>query len=492
MARRIEIPHVTLADYEEFAHLAPAVHQLRAEARQIAPLLEGRTLWMVNSTERGGGVAEMLPTMVGLLRELGVATQWVVLESDDPAFFSLTKRLHNLIHGEGDPDLSSAHREVFEAVNRENADQLRGWMNPGDILAVHDPQPMPLASMLCEDRDSLCVWRCHIGVDQANAQTRAAWEFLRPFAAPYRHSIFSAPEYIPDYFSSRSSVIYPAIDPLTEKNRHLSVHKIAGVLANAALAVNPGPVLTPPYTPVAERLLPTGNFAPANMSEDIGLLHRPIITQISRWDRLKGFAPLMEGFARLKMRRDDDSGIDQLHHRRLELVRLVLAGPDPASIADDPEGVEVFNELVQRYQELDSVTQRDIAFLALPMDSRDENALMINAIQRTSSIVVQNSIREGFGLTITEAMWKGVPILSNRFAVGPRQQIRDGLDGCLIDDPRDADQLAHTMETMLASPDRRDAWGRSAQRRAHEQFLIFSQLDQWLRLLGEAVRAKPS
>lgn len=487
-AGRITVPQVRLSDYEEFATLVNPAHELRAEARQLRPLLDGRTLWMVNSTARGGGVAEMLPTMVGLLRDLGVPTEWAVIETHEPAFFALTKRIHNLIHGEGDPALGPADREVFEAVNRENAAALGRMMRPGDLLAVHDPQPMPLAGMLAPEPTAHRLWRCHIGVDVHNAATRAAWSFLRPYARPYEHAIFSAPEYIPDYFSSRARVIFPAIDPLANKNRELSVHKISGVLANAALAVNPGPVLTPGYARVAERLLPTGEFAPANMVEDIGLLYRPVVTQISRWDRLKGFAPLMDAFELLKRRARSALDIDPLHQRRLELVRLVLAGPDPSSVADDPEGAAVLSELIERYRSLDAAAQRDIAVIALPMASVEENALMINAIQRTSSIIVQNSLREGFGLTIAEGMWKGVPVLSNQRAVGPRQQIRDGLDGRLVDDPRDVEALARVLDEMLAAPDRRHAWGRSAQRRVHEQFLVFNQLGQWLQLLVRTLR----
>jgi trehalose synthase len=490
MAQRVEVPAITLEEYEQHAPLVSAVHQLRTEAARIAPLLEGRTLWMVNSTARGGGVAEMLPAMVGLLRDVGVATEWVVIESDNPSFFALTKQLHNLIHGEGDPGIGRVDREIFEAVNRANAESLRRVVRAGDILAVHDPQPMPLASMLAADVELHCVWRCHIGVDRENRRTRSAWEFLRPYADAYQHAIFSAPEYVPDYLSNRSTIIHPAVDPLTAKNHDLSVHKIAGVLANSALSVNPGPVLSPPFDRVAERLLPGGKFAPANMAEDIGLIHRPIIAQISRWDRLKGFAPLIDGFALLKGRLQQSRSIDPVHQRRLELVRLVLAGPDPDSIADDPEAVEVLSGLMERYDTLDALTQRDLALVTLPMASREENALMINAIQRTSSIVVQNSIREGFGLTVTEAMWKGVPVLSNRQAVGPRQQIRDGLDGCLIDDPNDPEQLAEQMDLMLAQPEVRDRWGRSARRHAHQEFLIFTQLARWLRLLGETVGGK--
>jgi trehalose synthase len=375
-------------------------------------------------------------------------------------------------------------------VNDRNAAWLLERVRPGDIIAVHDPQPMPLARSIAEKVAVDCVWRCHIGVDETNDRTRDAWQFLRPYADAYQTAIFTAPEYIPDYFANRAAVIHPALDPLTCKNREISVHKIASVMANSALSVNPGPVLSAPFTDVAERLLPNGRFAPANMTEDIGLIHRPIVAQISRWDRLKGFAPLMEAFARIKTRLWRNHVTDPVHHRRLELVRMVLAGPRPGTIADDPEGVEVLEDLVERYCKLDPMTQRDLAIVTLPMESVDENALMTNAIQRTSSIVVQNSIREGFGLTVTEAMWKGIPVLSNRRAVGPRLQVRDGIDGCLIDDPTDPEALADVLRTMLAASGDRDRWGRSARRHAHQEFLIFTQLERWIQLLVELVRKR--
>lgn len=486
MAKIVDVPDLTLDEYEEHLDLAPLVRRLRRVAGAIVPAFAGRTIWMVNSTARGGGVAEMLPAEVALLRDLGLAVEWVVIEADDPAFFSLTKRLHNLVHGEGEPGQpGDDERATFEAVNRRNAEWLRGRIRPGDVLVVHDPQPLPLAGILARDVPVLCIWRCHIGVDERNDRTRAAWEFLQPYTAPYRRTIFSAQEYIPEFLAERAIVMHPAIDPLTHKNRELSIHKLTCVLANSALSVNPGPVLNPPFRRPAERLLPAGSFAPANMVEDIGLLHRPIITQLSRWDRLKGFAPLMDAFSRLKERARRDGRLDPLHRRRLELVRLVLAGPDPDSIADDPEGMEVVAELREQYQSLDPTIQRDLAVLTLPMESRGENALMANAIQRTSSIVVQNSIREGFGLTVAEAMWKGIPVLSNRRAAGPRLQVRDGIDGCLIGDPQDPDELADALDAMLAAPEQRDRWGRSARRRAHGEFLVFGALERWLQVFAD-------
>ncbi len=478
-----------LSDYEAIAHLAPSVEALRARADAIRPRMDGRTIWMVNSTAQGGGVAEMLPTMVTLLNELGIETRWFVIETENQPFFQLTKGIHNLIHGAGDPALvRNGARETYDAVNAENAATLASLMKDGDVLVVHDPQPMGLAGHLRERLDIATIWRCHIGLDETNASTRAAWEFLEPYAPDYQESVFSADEYIPDMFRGRSRLIYPAIDPLSQKNRELHIHSVVGIMANAALAVGPGPVVQPPFPHIAQRLQADGLWAPAVLPADIGLLIRPIITQISRWDRLKGWLPLMQGFVQLKERffsmHNDRPAIER---RRLNQVRLVMAGPDPASIQDDPEGLEVIEELREAYVALDDEMKHDIAMIALPMHNANENALMVNALQRSSTVIVQNSLREGFGLTVTEAMWKRIPVLSNTRAVGPRQQITHACDGWLVDDPEDAGQIADALDFLLNDREERAALARTAQRRAHQQFMIFSQLEDWLDLLEDVL-----
>jgi trehalose synthase len=256
-----------------------------------------------------------------------------------------------------------------------------------------------------------------------------------------------------------------------------------GILCNSGLAVDYSPVLTPPYENPAKRLLPDGTWTPPSERGDIGLLSRPIVAQISRWDRLKGFAPLLDAFVILKRRHR--AGMPDLHRRRLEILRLVLAGPDPDSIADDPEGLEVLEELRQKYVELDPKIQWDVVLLALPMHSRKENALMVNAIQRCASFVVQNSLQEGFGLTATEAMWKRTPVVGSH-ACGLRQQIRDGLDGRLVADPTDPEAIAEVLDEMLRDRATRERMGRNSQRRVYQNFLIFAQLRRWLRTLAEA------
>jgi trehalose synthase len=488
------VPHEqgwNLSDYEMVSHLSEAVRTLRVEASMLVPTLRKRTVWMVNSTARGGGVAEMLPRMCALLEELGVPTRWAVMGTDREEFFTLTKQLHNLIHGEGHPELNGDQRELYEAVNRENAEELAPKLSPDDIVVIHDPQPMAMGPMLKRRVGVRTVWRCHIGLDEHLPTTRAAWYFLSPYSEAYDRAAFSAPEYIPDFFAGRATVIHPALDPSSHKNRELSPHKLVGILCNSGLKFERHPVVSPPFSNRAQRLQPDGSFAAASNEEDLGLLYRPIVTQVSRWDRLKGFRPLLDGFVQLKRMLDDTSlNRSERHRRRVELARLVLAGPDPSSVQDDPEGAGVLEDLSAAYRELSPRFQQDVALLSLPMDSRKENALMVNALQRCSTIVVQNSLREGFGLTATEAMWKTMCVVASR-AFGLRQQIRSGIDGVVIQDPQDPVEIARRLDDILDEGPKRDFMARNGRQRVHDEFLIFTQLCQWLRLLAACAAEPP-
>jgi trehalose synthase len=480
-----------LEDYAGLAYLAPAVHDLRLQARMLLPKLAGRRVLMVNSTAQGGGVAEMMPRLVGILEDLGVRAQWLVMSSEDPAFFALTKRLHNMIHDTGRPGFSAAERETYAAASRKAAAALAKRVGPEDILVVHDPQPMGAGAEVKRRTGVRAVWRCHIGLDLRTPVTDAAWEFLRDPARAYDHAVFSAAEYIPPDLVGRASVIHPAIDPLSHKNRDLSAHKLAGILCNAGLMQPHHPVLTPDWEHPALRLLPDGRFRPAREGEGVGLMFRPTVTQVSRWDALKGWVPLLEGFLRLKRARRRKKGVSQRHRHRVDVARLVLAGPDPVAIQDDPEGQAVLKSLCDRYRRLKPAEQESVALLSLPMASRKQNHLMVNVIQRCSTVVVQNSLQEGFGLTATEAMWKRVPVLGSS-ACGLRMQIRDGIDGRLTGNPKDPREIAEALDDMLSHPVQRDLFGRNAQRRVYDRFLVFTQVQSWLRLLSEVAGRPPS
>jgi len=486
MIETVEIPKGNgLGDYAEHAHLFMAVSELEREARSLVGSLEGRTVWMISSTAKGGGVAEMLPRQIALLRELGIDTKWLVIGTERQEFFALTKRIHNLIHGAGEPGLSSADRELYDVVSRELAAEVAPLIADNDVIVVHDPQPAGLGALLRRKLDIVALWRCHIGLDRTLSQTEDAWGFLRPYLESYDYSIFTAPEYVPSFMSGNVALITPAIDPLSDKNRPLSAHALTGVLCNAGLMVEHNPVVRPAFSARPGRLRSDGAFGPPIEPDEIGLLFRPTVTQISRWDRLKGWKPLLDAFVKLKRERDRVPGLSALQQRRLGLVRLVLAGPEPASVSDDPEAKEVLDDLRRAYCDLRSEIASDVVILSLPMSSTVENALMVNALQNCSSIVVQNSLQEGFGLTVAEAMWKRVPVLGAP-ACGIRLQIRDGIDGRLHHDARDPEAIASALLFMLGNPPKRAAWGRAGQRRVYDEFLIFGQLRRWIRVLAAA------
>ena len=490
MAREIELsPHTRLETYAGLAHLAGAVAKLREEAGRLVPQLDGRRVWMINSTATGGGVAEMLPHLVALLRDLGVDAHWAVIEPRHPEpFFALTKTIHNMMHGvppgADEPQLDAEARAFYDDESAAAAESLGRLVARDDILAVHDPQPLGAGALLQRTHGMLAVWRCHIGLDERSAPVVESWEFLRPYVETYDHTVFSTPEYIPEFVVDRASIIHPALDPLSHKNRELRPHKLMGILCDSGLAESQAPLVSPPWEHQARRVQPDGGLGLPTEPEPIGLPERPLITQVSRWDRLKGFEPLLEAFVILKRDGRVRAGEHPRHARRRELARLVLAGPDPEAVADDPEGAEVFDRLRRRYLELEPAMQRDVAIITLPMASRKLNALMVNALQRSSIIVVQNSLREGFGLTLTEAMWKGVPVLGNTRACGLRHQVRDGVDGRMVADPEDPHEIARALDQMLGAPHEIEMWAESAQRRVYDEFLVFTQLRRWLEVLA--------
>ncbi len=487
MIESVEIEKsLSLDDYERVVHLTQAVRLLREQAARLVPELAGRKVWMVNSTAHGGGVAEMLPRIVSLLNELGLPTEWVVMGTEETRFFDLTKRIHNLIHGEGDPNLSAEDREVYERVSAENAADLKQRVRPEDLLVIHDPQPVGMGAILKREIGMPFFFRCHIGLDRDGPQHEAAWSFLHPYVEPCDYAIFSAPEYIPPFVAGKAGIIAPAIDPLSAKNRELSAHELAEVLKNAGLAQSSHPVVPNDFSEQVTRLDHNGRFQRMDEETEIGIPFRPIVTQISRWDRLKGFDKLLEAFVLMKQG-IGKKALSEWQRRRLASVRLVLAGPEPAAVADDPEAVEVLEELTAAYRALPHWIQPDVALLSLPMGSREENGLMVNALQRCSSVVVQNSVREGFGLTVTEAMWKQRGVLGSR-ACGIRQQIRDGIDGRLVEDGQNAEDLSSLLAEMLEDLAGRNRWGQAAQRRVHEEFLVFAQVRRWIEVLADHVR----
>lgn len=487
MLERVSVPAgYQLADYERYAGLTAEVDELRRLGTAAAAKLEGRTIWHLSSTAQGGGVAEMLPRIISLLWQAGLKAEWAVIKPQEPRFFTLTKHLHNLLHGHGTPRLSAEDRALYEAVSHELAEEFKPWVSPNDLLVVHDPQPLAVGALVQKALGVPVIWRCHIGLERQTPATEAAWAFLAPWLEAYDHVVFSLPGYVPDFLSDRATIIHPAIDPLSHKNRELSVHKLTGVLLSGRLLTTDQPTMHDPFAQPALRLQPDGGYLPAAEAGNMGLLFRPFVAQISRWDRLKGFLPLLEAFALLKGGGLGHEGSAR-HRRRLEILRLVLAGPDPGGVQDDPEALEVLEQLTAVWRALPEAIRSDVAILKLPMASRKENALMVNAVQRCASVVVQNSLEEGFGLTVTEAMWKGRPILGSS-AAGIRAQVRDGVEGRIVGDAEDPQAIATVLDQMLRDPKARETWGYNARYRAAAEFHLLRNVIAWLELYPDVVR----
>lgn len=233
-------PHTARVEaYRDIDPRDPDLQALTELGRRSAHRLGNSRVWMLSSTERGGGVAEMMPRILGLLDDLGVDARWLVLEPVEPAFFELTKQLHNMIHGLPGPEDLARARALYERVSEAASHSLRGHLLAGDVLVVHDPQPLGAACFLPREQRPHLIWRCHIGVSDFNEHTRAAWEFLAPYLHGYDRLIFSLETYIPDAFFSRAGVIHPGIDPLSHKNRDLRPRKLASILRAAGLLEGP-------------------------------------------------------------------------------------------------------------------------------------------------------------------------------------------------------------------------------------------------------------
>eukprot|EP00474_Spongospora_subterranea_P001589 CRZ02047.1 hypothetical protein [Spongospora subterranea] len=490
--------------------LATPVAEMADAADQLASAFKGiyrnRRLFMVNSTGKGGGVAEMIPSRLQMIRQFGIETHWLVLNPgpSDASFFDFTKRLHNLIHdnpADGDNlQISLKERATYERVSQEVATLLAKRVCGDDVVIVHDPQALGISTFLrLLVHEIIIIFRCHIGLDKSTPATRAAWNFLKPFSKDFNAAVFSAAEYIPGFMAGKSVVIPPGIDPTDDKNRELSAVRLMSILVAAGFVSKvEGSHQTcyPVWDVGAQRLQKNGMLGPASTPIDFGFMFRPIISQISRWDKLKGWLPLLRAFVILKRHRQyyfekktTGKSTDSYHGCRLKHVGLVLAGPNPQAIQDDPEGQLVFEQLREEYLQLEDDIQSDIAIITLPMESRKHNALMVNAIHCISSVVVQNSKQEGFGLTCTEAMLKGVAVIGT-MACGIRHQIINGVHGRLVHDPENIEEIADLMNDMLANEKTAERLGSKARRRVLKEFTVFGQVTRWLelfhRLLFEA------
>ncbi|WP_117212741.1 glycosyltransferase [Allorhizocola rhizosphaerae] len=423
---------------QRFAALLPAAAfaEFDESMCRAGELMGGRTLWHINATLTGGGVAELMNALVPYMQEAGIDCRWTAIESE-PAFLDVTKRLHNWLHGfPGDSGpLGQAQRALYDRVIAENAAKLLDEIRPGDVVFVHDPQPAGLVPVL-KNHGVHVIWHCHIGTDEPNDFTRQAWRFLLDTVSPADAYIFSRAQYLWEGLDSgKLHVIRPAIDPFTPKNQEL--------------------------TPTE-----AGDLLRAHWSIPDGV---PVILQTGRWDRLKGHADVIQLFAAHIARDHPD-------------VHLLVAGPSADGVADDPEGAEVYAECVALHSDLVPETRTRVHLLRTPMDDMRQTDLIVNALQRRADVVLQMSQAEGFGLVVAEAMWKRRPVVASRVG-GIQDQIEPGRSGILIPDPTDGRAFAHAAAGLLRDRERASRLGERAHERVKEHFLSSRLLTELMRLL---------
>ncbi len=431
-------------------------------------LLDGRVVWHINSTAAGGGVAELLNVLLAYARGAGVDVRWLVA-SGTPGFFRATKSFHNALH-EAPGSLTSIDaetREIYERVCEENAAELAELIRPGDIVYLHDPQTAGMVPRIAETGATV-IWRCHIGADHPGPAAKAVADYLSPMIEPAHRWIFSRRDYAWEGLDpSRVEVIMPSIDAFSPKNQDLPADVVETIVERIGL--------TPDGRGPATYHRQDGTVARVDRRALIvqdGPLGAdvPVLAQISRWDRLKDPVGVLEGFARC----------------RATEPHLVLVGPDAGAVADDPEGLEVYEEVVSAREALAPDVRSRVHLVSLPMDDVGENAAMVNALQRRATVVAQKSLAEGFGLTATEAMWKSKPVIAG--AVGGLQdQIVDGVTGRLIDDPADLDAFAAAIDELFGDPAAIERMGAAAHERVRTHFLSTRHLLEYADLLAEVI-----
>ncbi len=465
------------------ALLPPArSNRLMSAGAGARALLADRVVWNVSATAQGGGVAEMLQVLLAYGRGAGVDTRWLVLDGD-PAFFAITKRLHNSLHGslERGITFSASEQEHYERVLAENLVMLADRVQPGDIVLLHDPQTAGLINGMRRTGAHI-IWRCHIGRDNPNAATDIGWQFLRHHIESADAVVFSRRRYVPDWVApDRVWVIPPSIDPFSAKNRDLDDVEVGRVLRKAGVLAgrnDTGPLEFTRRDGSAGFVRPHDGLVWGSAPPPA---EAPLIVQVSRWDRLKDMLGVLTAFA---------ENIAISSHD----VHLMLAGPDVSGVTDDPEGAEVLAACRDVWGRLPDLVRKRCHLASIPMDDLAENALIVNALQRHATVVVQKSLAEGFGLTVTEAMWKSRPVVASAVG-GIQDQITNGDEGLLLPDPHDLDGFAQRLQVLLDDHSMSERMGQRGHDRVRDHYLgdrhLIQYADLFRHLIGQGPNTAP-
>ena len=446
------------------------LEETRARADALFP---ERVILNVNSTARGGGVAEILHSLIAYGRSAGVDVRWAVIGAEAD-FYRVTKRIHNNLHGypgDGGP-LGDHEREIYEAAMAGTAEQIAEIVGPRDIVLLHDPQTAGLVPLL-GGTGAHVIWRSHIGLDLPNDVARRAWAFLLPYVEPAETYVFSRREFVWEGLDGeRVEIVRPSIDPFSAKNQEISRADAMAILHVAGLLAEHGD-----GSPVFCRTDGTEGHVSrhAQVYEENPLpADAPVLTQVSRWDRLKDPLGVMEAFLAHVVPHSD--------------AHLVIAGPETAAVTDDPEGAHVIRLAADRWQSLAPEARSRVHLALIPMADAEENVAILNALQRWSTVVAQKSLAEGFGLTVAEAMWKARPVVASRVG-GIQDQIVDGESGMLVE-PRDLPGFGGAVLGLLHDPERAGRMGTAAQERIRHEFLGDRHLEEYVDVFERVIRRR--
>ena len=388
----------------------PEIDKIRAEAENLS----GKHITCINSTYQGGGVAEILNSIVPMFDQVGVDFGWRILHGT-PDFFTITKKFHNALQGSA-INLSSRKKDIYYETNRRFSTFTHIHH---DLVIVHDPQPLPLISFYKKTQP--WIFRCHIDISNPNKEV---WDYLKGFIQKYDHFVVSLPEYKKDDLNMPQSVIHPAIDPVTAKNKPVSETKISSYLSKFGIDRK-----------------------------------KPIISQVSRFDPWKDPIGVVKIFDRVRKKMD---------------CQLVLLGQ---FATDDPEGHKILLSLQKKVDK--SPFNHDIKLLVV------DNAFLVNCLQRASSVVIQKSLKEGFGLTVTEALYKGTPVVASNVGGIPLQVI-DGENG-FLHSPHDLKGFTASIIKLLKDEKLRVTMGNAGKEHVQKNFLITRLLLDWLYLMNKVI-----
>jgi trehalose synthase len=452
------------------------VDEVISRAHLVSQRLAQRTVWNINSTAAGGGVAEMLSSLLGYPREYQIDVRWAVIEGT-PEFFNVTKRLHHALQGEegdGSP-LGDEQRAIYEEVSDENAAELCRIIGANDVVILHDPQTAGLAPRLIE-HGCLAIWRCHIGHDEANPESARGWDFLRRYLKDVQVSIFSRHAYVPSALGTgQTAVVAPSIDPFSAKSELLDEVTVRSVLEHTGLLAGPRRERAIEFATSEGLLRRVDRRARLISAEEPPRWENPLVLQVSRWDPLKDPVGVIDSFIRVP-------------ERHTQNAHLMLVGPEITGVADDPEAGKVVEATLEHWNALSASDKRRVHLALLPTADPTENATMVNALQSHARVVVQKSLREGFGLTVTEAMWKARPIVASKVG-GIQDQIDDQVEGLLVSDPRDLEGAARAVGSLLRDQGLAERLGSAAKTRVLSDFLPPRHLLQYASLLENCLQA---